>query len=362
MKEYKSFLIINPFGIGDVLFSTPLIENLKQAYPSSTIYYLCNKRTAGFLKNNPRIKKVFVYERDDFEKVKKESFFKYLKLYQNFIREIKKEKIQVAVDLSLNSQYGFLASMAGIKKRIGLEYKKRGMFLTNKIKIEGFENKHVIEFYLDVLKLIDVGIKTREMKLFVDKESRDWADNFLSEKHISLSEKIVGIVACGGQTYGDNASIKWWDKDNFAQLITNIISFYRAKVLIFCSKAEEGYCKELLEKIDGNRYCHLIVQEPLEKVLALVERCSLVVGNDTGIVKFADALGRKVIEIFGPVDDKVYGIYPPAKNKVIMAKNLDCRPCYRRFRLAKCDKNKQCLTDITADEVMFHVQKMINFD
>ena len=38
----KKILIINPYGIGDVLFTTPVISNLRRAYPQATIAYLAN--------------------------------------------------------------------------------------------------------------------------------------------------------------------------------------------------------------------------------------------------------------------------------------------------------------------------------
>ena len=63
-KDIKSFLIINPYGIGDVLFSTPLIRNVHHYYPHAKIYYLCNIRTQKIFENHPLIHKVFVYERD----------------------------------------------------------------------------------------------------------------------------------------------------------------------------------------------------------------------------------------------------------------------------------------------------------
>ena len=70
---YKKILIINPFGIGDVLFTTPMISAIRSAVPSATIGYVANARTAPVLKANPKINKVFVYERDDFNAVYRRS-------------------------------------------------------------------------------------------------------------------------------------------------------------------------------------------------------------------------------------------------------------------------------------------------
>ena len=75
----KKILIVNPFGIGDVLFSVPLLKAIKKKYPSSVITYVCNKRTEGILKNNPNISNMYVFEKDDYRAIWKESKIKCLK-------------------------------------------------------------------------------------------------------------------------------------------------------------------------------------------------------------------------------------------------------------------------------------------
>jgi hypothetical protein len=56
----KKILIINIFGIGDVLFTTPLIRNLKEHFPSCFIGYVCGKRAYDVLKDNHSIDKLFI--------------------------------------------------------------------------------------------------------------------------------------------------------------------------------------------------------------------------------------------------------------------------------------------------------------
>ena len=73
-KKIKKILIINPFGIGDVLFSTPLIRNFHTWNPEARIFYLCNKRVAPLLANHPLITKIIVYERDEFDAVRRRSY------------------------------------------------------------------------------------------------------------------------------------------------------------------------------------------------------------------------------------------------------------------------------------------------
>jgi len=71
-------------------------------------------------------------------------------------------------------------------------------------------------------------------------------------------------------------------------------------------------------------------------------------------------LQKKIVALFGPVDEKVYGPYPPeAHRTIVLTKALPCRPCYRDFRLSGCQRNKQCLSDISVDEVFAAVVHLL---
>ena len=146
--SYKKVLIVNTFGIGDVLFSTPLIASLKAHDPNIALGYVANKRTADMLSHHKLIDHVFAYERDEFHHAYKHSKIKFLKKARSFLEEIKAHQYDVVIDLSMNTPTGLLMKMAGISERIGFNYKGRGKFLTTKIPFKGFEKKHVVEFYL----------------------------------------------------------------------------------------------------------------------------------------------------------------------------------------------------------------------
>ena len=53
-------LIVNPFGIGDVLFSTPLVRAVRPAFPKAHLAYLCNRRTQEILAGNQHIDELFI--------------------------------------------------------------------------------------------------------------------------------------------------------------------------------------------------------------------------------------------------------------------------------------------------------------
>ena len=195
----RSFLVINPFGIGDVLFSTPLVRQLHEAHPGARIYYLCNRRTSTFLKNHPLITKLFIYERDEFRAAEKRSFWEGSKMLISFLNSIRKEHIEVAIDLSLNSKFGLYAILAGIPVRAGFDHKKRGRFLNRKLPLEGFDSKHAAEYYLDVLSLIGITPRITPMEIYDDAESKAWADQAVTPNELLKNPVILsGAQQCEG--------------------------------------------------------------------------------------------------------------------------------------------------------------------
>lgn len=359
-NKYKSFLIINPFGIGDVLFSTPFIRNIKENFPSAKVFYLCNRRTYPLLKNNPLIEKTFVYERDEVVAVRKRSKILWIKKIFAFISEIKKEKIDIALDLSLNSQFGFFAWSAGIKKRLGLDYKKRGWLLTKKIKIEGFQDRHVADYYLAVLELLNIKPKLYKLEVYPDAKSKFRADKFMAENRISKDELVIGIAPCGGEAFGKDAFVKRWPEEKFSSLIKRLILELKAKIFIFAGPEEKKEVFRIISSVGKLGSCYEFTNCSLEEIIALVDKCSLFIGNDTGPLRFADALDKKVIALFGPVDEKVYGLYPyNGRRHRIIKKDLPCRPCYKKFRLPECPYDRKCLKDISVEEVFNAVRGLL---
>ena len=107
MTPFKKILIVNIFGIGDVLFTTVLIQNIKKAMPNAIIGYMSNRRTASFLEDNPQIDKVFVYEKDEYRALYKESKIKVINKFQDSLKIIKQENFDIVIDISLNEYVGF---------------------------------------------------------------------------------------------------------------------------------------------------------------------------------------------------------------------------------------------------------------
>ena len=356
---HKKILLINPFGIGDVLFTTPIIHNLKDLFTGVKLGYLCNRRACPLLESNPFIDYLYVYERDEFEALRRSSFFAWINKWLALFRQIKKEQFDLALDFSLNTQFGFFAWICGIRDRVGYDFKKRGRFLTKKIKLSGYEGRHIVEYYCDILKYLGLEPKYSSPELYLAETDESWAEELLA-RISSKDTPLVAIVPAGGGSWGGDAYLKHWPAEDFAQLADKIIEKYKAAVIILADQSEKLVAGNVVNNMRRSAV-NLAGKTTLGQLAAILSRMELVITNDGGPLHMAVALGRKTLSFFGPVDPKVYGPYPQDKSRHIALRGvLECSPCYQNFRYPACLRDRRCLEKISVDEALDSAEKLLS--
>lgn len=353
----NKFLIINPFGIGDVLFTTPVIKAIKERYPDSFIGYWSNLRVKPLLESNPWINKIFALSRGDIKKIYQKSFldgfWKSLKLTW----EIRKEHFDICLDFSLDHRYSLFSKIAGIKKRIGFDYKNRGRFLTDKIDISGYDDKHAVEYYLGLLSFLAIEVKNKSLELTVPVGAQLKAGNILTARGIEDNDFVIGIAPGAGGSWGKDAGSKHWPALKFAQLADKFIGEFKAKVVILGDESERPIADVMVTAM-RHKPIDLVGRTNLDILPAVIKSFDLLVCNDGGPMHIAVSVGTKTVAIFGPVSELVYGPYPEDRNHVVLKWDMPCRPCYKNFRLPVCDKDRECLKQVSVDSVFLAVASL----
>ena len=355
----EKFLIINPFGIGDVLFTTPVIRAIKENFPGSFIGFWCNQRIEGVLKDNPNINTLFPLSRGDLKKIYHQSRISGIREFFGLLGRIKKEKFDTVLDFSLDYRYSLIAKLLGIKRRVGFNYKNRGIFLTQKLELNSYSSKHIVEYYLDFLKSIGITATSADLGLFITDKNSQRARNVFSAAGINKEDLIIGIAPGAGASWGIQASYKHWPALRFAQLGDMLHEALQAKIVILGDESERPIADIIINAMK-HRPLDMVGKTSLEEFAALIGNLKLLITNDGGPMHMAVALGVKTVSIFGPVDDLVYGPYPPSDKHIVIKKQIGCRPCYQGFRMQFCDKNRLCLNSITTQDVFDAVRRLVS--
>ncbi|PIQ82812.1 MAG: hypothetical protein COV76_01485 [Candidatus Omnitrophica bacterium CG11_big_fil_rev_8_21_14_0_20_64_10] len=362
-------LITHPFGIGDLLFSLPLVRAVKQRFPEGRLVLLCNERTEALAQAWPEVDETIRYHKDALRAAWKRSRIGGLREIGALADRIRKEQFDLQLDLSLGWQLGGLGLWAGIPRRVGLNFRGRGRFLTDSLPIHGFDDRPVAVHYFALLNLLPefrpaAGHPPAGPEQFAgpipipEPFDRAGEDHLKNNGWNPAVGPMIALVPGGGASWGERASLKQWPVRHYAALIDALQGEGRSLALIG-DPTDELICRDLLRR--SPRPPILLPPAPdLMTLAAILRRCRLVIGNDSGPLHLAAAVGTPTVTIFGPVDGSVYGPFPPGPQHRILSKGLACRPCYRGFRIPPCPWENRCLTELPPETVLAAARSLLD--
>ncbi|MCK9604707.1 MAG: glycosyltransferase family 9 protein, partial [Candidatus Omnitrophica bacterium] len=153
IKQTKRILIFNVNWLGDVLFSTATIRNVRRNYPESYIACIIPSRCYPILKGNPYLDEVIIFDEKDRHKG--------ILAKLNFISMLKNKKFDTVFLLHRSFSRALICRLAGIEQRIGYNTKKRSFLLTKKINMPKQDSLHRIDFYLNVIEKAGLRVEDR---------------------------------------------------------------------------------------------------------------------------------------------------------------------------------------------------------
>ena len=349
-------LFVNPYGIGDVLFTTPAVRILKTHFPEAMIGYLCNERTKPVLGSNPNISELFVFEKEYYRRLWRENKKKCLGEFMELLNSIQSKKFEIALDYSLNRPIGFFIALIGIPTRIGYDYRNRGIFLNRKVTLKEYTAQHMAFFYAQLLRELGLAVNNiPNIEFPVLPSLKEWADEFLKSVGIGTKERFIVIHPGGGKSWGSNASYKRWPAESFSKLSELLAEHYHVKVLMVgdSSEAEIGRLNPSQKK--GIDIVNAYGKFDLPQLAAVLGQAWFVVCNDGGPLHIAVSQGTRTVSFFGPVDATVYGPFP-RENHLVLTNFVECRPCYRNFRFPSCPYEHRCLRGLTVEEAFERIR------
>jgi lipopolysaccharide heptosyltransferase II len=334
----KKILIFNVNWLGDVLFSTATIRNIRRNYPDSFIACIIPSRCYPILKGNPHLDELIIFD----EKERQRSSLAKLR----FVQLLKSKKFDVVFLLHRSFTRALICRLAGIPQRVGYYTKKRGFLLTKRIKPVARDALHRIDYYLNIIEKAGLKVEDRYLEFFIDDKDANFIEDFLDKKSIGKDEFLVAINP------GGNWLPKRWPEVNWAILADKLITEFGARVIITGSYTDI-YAAQKIRDLMKEKPIIASGVFNLKQLGALCKRLDLFITADTGPLHIANALGAKrIIALFGPTSPEITGPYP-LKNTAILSKDVGCKiPCY----VVRC-KDNRCMKAVTPEDVIEKIRK-----
>ncbi len=336
IEDIKRILLIRLDRIGDLVCSLPAIKVLKDNFPKAKISILVKEETFDLIKDHPFINEAIIWQG---------------------IRRFKRRDWDLAIDLLMvySLKTAFLCWLSRAKYRLGFDIAGRGIFFNLRVKPKE-EKKHMVEHTLDLIRSLPLVANICDpldisKPLFYLKEDRkEEIKAWLKEKGI-YEKDLLFVIHPGGYS-----PTQRWPEKKFARLIQTLMRNLKVKIVVIGTRKE----REIVENVinqgadakPGISNILMAISWPLNRIVALIERADLFVGNNSGPLHIAWVQGKPTVSTMGPTDPELW--WPVGKDHIVIRKNLPCSPCNR----ARC-KRHGCMRLITVEDMVEAVETQL---
>ncbi len=322
--------------IGDAIMALPALRAVRKRFPEAEIAIVGRPYVADIYRDQEICDQLIPYD--------PRGLHAGLSGRERLAAELRAQKFDMALLLQNAFDAAWLAWRARIPERIGYARDARSFLLTKAIPLprHGEVPAHEKFYYLELLRRagwLDSVQDETFISLRVSEEKRRSADEFLCESGVRQGALRIAIGA--GASYG---SAKCWPPPRFAEVANRLQSEADADVILFGTAAEASVSTAISAEM-RRPPIDLTGKTAIADLPALLSQCHLFIGNDSGAMHVAAAVGLPVIAVFGPTDPE--GTAPVTPRCSIVQQKPYCSPCFLR----SCPTDHRCMTAITANMV-----------
>ncbi|MFN8475953.1 MAG: glycosyltransferase family 9 protein [Anaerolineae bacterium] len=319
-------LLIRPDHLGDVLLMTPALAALRATWPAAHVTCLVGPWSEAVVRRNPHVDTVLTLPFPGFTRQAKPNAWDPYALAWREAQRLR-GRFDIALVLRFDHWWGALvAALAGIPLRVGYDVPDVAPLLTTRVPYAA--DTHATALNLALVEALTGRPLPPDPTLWplefpVTAAERADAEAWLAARGVGPRERLVAIHP------GAGADVKLWAGESWSQ-VADTLADEGARILLTGSAGEAHLTAEVQARMR-----HAAIDAaggtPLPRLAALLERCSLVLGPDAGILHLATAVGTPTVRLYGPIDPRKFGPWgDPARHRVVLAQPpLACQFCDR---------------------------------
>ena len=349
-RDVGKILVVRLSARGDVVFASPLAGALRRRYPDAHIAWAAEERTADVIRHNPHLDEVIVWERAAWERMLRGGRLGALcAAAVDFFAGLRDRRFDVAIDAQGLLRSGLLAFLSG--PRCGLDWVAGGIGTADDPgRRTGRRRAPVCSDNVHLAEVLGLDSGS-----FAPEIPRSAAELAMVDRVVSEEGLRVGFVAACPFTTRFH---KHWFEDRWAALIQRIRERTGLGVVLLGGPADRIAADRILEHAAelpaaDAPLVDMVGATTLGEASAMVSRCSVLVGLDTGLSHMAHAYGRPAVLIFG--SNTPY-LVPPDPGVAILHSGRPCSPC--RGKLV-CDGRIDCMADVAVAQVLAAVEARV---
>jgi heptosyltransferase-1 len=327
MPEPK-FLVVRLGSLGDIVHTFPAVAALRETFPESRIVWLTHPRWRELVASANIAAEIWGVETRSLSSV------------LEMRAKIRKEQFSVAIDYQGLWKSAALPFLARVPRRIG------------------FSSRSVREFgvpmlYTDRVRIHSAHVADKNGELSLCARAAKPVANFSLNVPADARQRVREILKGEGiESYivlspGGGWLSKCWPAERYGELAQRVHAEYGMRSVINYGPGEEALADAVLATA-GNAV-PFPYRSSFGGLMALLQGARCVIASDTGPMHLADALGTKVVAIFGPTDPERNG---PYSGSGVVLRAAGVKSTYKRH-----DAPHASLLEIKVDDVLDALRK-----
>ncbi|HEY2459327.1 MAG TPA: lipopolysaccharide heptosyltransferase II [Candidatus Acidoferrum sp.] len=317
--------------VGDAIMALPALRAVRKRFPQAGISVVARPYVADVYRDQDVADELIAYD--------SRGVHAGIAGREQLVAQLRSQKFDTALLLQNAFDAAWLAWRARIPERIGYARDGRSLLLTRAVPVPktGEIPAHEQFYYLELLRRagwLDELPEGTSIEMNVSETNRRRATEILSAAGSPPGARRVAIGA--GASYG---SAKCWPPERFSDVANYLRENQDADIILLGTAAEAGVSSAIATGM-ARSPIDLTGKTSIGDLPALLSQCHLFIGNDSGAMHVAAAVGVPVVAIFGPTDP--FGTAPITPRCTIVQERPYCSPCFLR----RCPIDHRCMTRV----------------
>lgn len=329
-----------------MILTTPLIERLAAEGP---VHVVATPANAGVLANHPAVSSVLVFDKRGADRG-----LGGLRRMAQRLRSVNAERALLAQG---SSRTAALAWMAGIPQRITFDTSGGRLFTTRRVPYRRDLHHSARLWQLGNAAGRDDLPPPLRPSLYPGPADHAAVQTLLDRAAVSAQEPLIALAP--GSVW---ATKRWPHYAALASELVRSIGHSGARMVVLGAAGDAPLAAAIAEAAaaaGGAAVVDATGQLSLLGSAALLERCQVLVTNDSAPLHLASAMNTPTVALFGPTVP-AFGFGPLAERQAVMEhERLDCRPCHAHGPPSCPLGHFRCMQDLSAPMVQHAVQQVL---
>ncbi|WPU66711.1 glycosyltransferase family 9 protein [Peredibacter starrii] len=326
--------VLRANALGDLIVSLPALEAIKASYPDAELVLIGRKSHSELLRGRKPVDRVIVLP----PSIRFDRPIELNEEDQKIVDNIKEEKFDVLVQLHGGGRYSN-AFINMLRPIISVGAKTSDAQPLNKYR-PYTQFQHEVLRELEIVELLGAKSSSFAPRISVYDNEREEGRKVLQSISGSSVRKIVLLNP------GATDPKRRWPWEKFAAVARELSRKFT--VLINTGPGEEKISEEI------KKICPevIIIQPSLNKLVAVLSNCDLVISNDTGTMHLSMALEVPTVALFWHRNVMNYAPLKAENTRLVISWQSQCSICGKNCCMETCKHESSLLSELTVKEVL----------